>query len=269
MPEGFSLHVGLDRLDVNTFPHFQAITGCAAAAGLMSQIAKSKGFAPTVYQDEGATYQNVSNWWTEASTNARAGDFVFFSFAGHGDSVHITSSQPLAQTLVLHDREVSDQEFIDLLSDFSPGVRIVIVADSCFSGGLVTGQAILMRGLRARRLSRFGGQSLQAIANSKRKTARVVKSRASDVRQVAADVLLFAASPQDVQTPAASQGQPFSPFSKAFSDVWTAHSGNFAGGYLELFADVKAQSPNNEPVLVQDLVKTKAFLTEAPFSIQG
>jgi hypothetical protein len=279
--------VGLNHLAVTTFPHVAPLTGCDNAAKAMAEIAEQREFsAARVLIDDKATHDAVVDWWKEANHHAVSGDLVFFSFAGHGDSVRIGRNQPAEQTMAFWNKEMADRELLEILSRFRRGVRVVIVADSCFSGGLVDlDQPTFARAMRSGgMLSALGGGASSDIESLAEKHGKAFSSRVRafvdkrerDLTKVVADVLLIASSPKALKSPAGEEGALFSPFSDSLRQAWKAHhNGDFADGYRGLFEatkEVASKSPlasQNHPEFVDKLVKTESFVKQAPFKIEA
>lgn len=69
--------------------------------------------------------------------DAYAGDWVVIQYSGHGtQTVDMSGDEPdgYDEALYLYDGIFTDDEFRELLKNFRPGVHIVVILDSCFSG---------------------------------------------------------------------------------------------------------------------------------------
>ena len=68
------------------------------------------------------------------------GDFFLCTYSGHGGQVrdknHEEESDRSDETWVLYDRQLVDDELYALWATFKPGVRVVILSDSCHSGSV-------------------------------------------------------------------------------------------------------------------------------------
>ena len=85
-----------------------------------------------------------------ASKTLDDGDMFFFSVSAHGGQIEDSNHDETRregemvakdETLCLHDSQIVDDELFDLWSRFAPGVRIVVVADTCHSGGMIRARA--------------------------------------------------------------------------------------------------------------------------------
>ena len=71
---------------------------------------------------------------------ARRGDLFVLCYSGHGGQVRDPSGEEADwedETWVLWDRQLLDDELYALWSGFKPGVRILVLSDSCHSGSVV------------------------------------------------------------------------------------------------------------------------------------
>ncbi|MBX3747339.1 MAG: caspase family protein [Verrucomicrobiae bacterium] len=138
-PQGISLHVGLNRVDPEHYAGWSGeLRGCHADAGAMAAIAKVRGYDPhRLLLDDQATVEAVRTLFRTASSLLEKGDTLLFTFAGHGGQVPDLDgdeSDAMDETLCLWDRQWVDDEIHAEIARFRPGVRILIIADSCHSG---------------------------------------------------------------------------------------------------------------------------------------
>lgn len=140
MPRGISLHVGINEYS-SAFPGAHDLKGCVKDAEEMKSIAEAKGFEQRdMLLGSDATYIRVTTKIRAAAAQLQPDDIFFFSFAGHGFQAidqppHLDESDLLDETLLLFDAELYDDVLRkELWPCFQPGVRILMVADSCHSG---------------------------------------------------------------------------------------------------------------------------------------
>lgn len=143
MAKGISLHIGLNSVDAG---HYQGWSGplnaCEADADDMQAIAKSRGFTPQVLLTAAATRRAVRDAITKAAGELAAGDIFFISYSGHGGQVPDLNGDEDGdedgdgkdETWCLYDGQLIDDEIYALWRKFAPGVRIVVLSDSCHSG---------------------------------------------------------------------------------------------------------------------------------------
>lgn len=142
MGKGISIHVGVNVTEAPeiTVP---ALEGCINDAEAMRLLARSRGFVAvndedvTLTEDQ-ATFENVLGKCRLAADQLEAGDIFLFTFSGHGTRRGAADSgedDDKDETVVLRDRLLVDNIMRKhLWPTFKPGVRVVMVSDSCHSG---------------------------------------------------------------------------------------------------------------------------------------
>jgi metacaspase-1 len=262
-PMGLSLHVGVNRVDP---AHYQgwdgALQGCEPDAVAMAAIAAVQGFEHRTLLTADATADAVVAGIAEAAARLRPGDLFVLTYAGHGSQVPDTNGDEddaLDETWVLYDRQLVDDELYALWGRFRPGVRILVVSDSCHSGSAV--RAVL-GGLRpeilAATVSNPSEHGMRAMPRAVR--APVYEANrdvydgiqascpSGDAVDVGAHVLLLSGC-QDAQTSA--DGERNGLFTQTLLSVW--QDGAFQLGHHRFWKDIVAampfwQQPNYFPV---------------------
>ncbi len=141
-PRGISLHVGLNKVDPAHYDKWDgALSACEFDADAMMAVAESRGFEPrTQLLTEAATAAAVTAQIESAAGELDAGDFFFLTYSGHGGQVRDTNGEEedsSDETWLLYDRQLVDDELYALWAKFDPGVRILVLSDSCHSGSVV------------------------------------------------------------------------------------------------------------------------------------
>jgi hypothetical protein len=139
MARGISIHLGLNQVDPSHYDGWDgALNACEFDANDMQAIAASRGFEPSVLLTQGATCDAVVQAIERAAGELEAGDILFVTYSGHGgqvpeghDGEELDRSD---ETWVLYDRQLVDDELFGLWAKFQPGVRIIVLSDSCHSG---------------------------------------------------------------------------------------------------------------------------------------
>lgn len=110
-------------------------------ADLINDILISSGFhAQDIKLLKGmdANVKNVINSLTDFSKKVKKGDMFVVYFSGHGDTILDTNHDELPYTfdqrIILADGAVVDDALFDIFNKFKDSVRIVFLADACFSG---------------------------------------------------------------------------------------------------------------------------------------
>ncbi len=139
MAKGFSLHIGLNRVDPNSYDNWSGeLQGCENDANDMLAIAKALGYESTeILLTDTATSDKVFKAVAMAARTLERGDIFLFTYSGHGGQIPDVSgdeSDRLDETWCLYDRMVVDDELYGLWSLFKEGVRIFVISDSCHSG---------------------------------------------------------------------------------------------------------------------------------------
>jgi metacaspase-1 len=137
MPVGLSLHLGLNAIDPGHYGIPGTLGGCESDALSMEEIAKSQGFKTLTLLTSQATASALLSRLEEASKRLGSGDTLLLTYAGHGARVPDENGDETDgqdETWVLYDRMVLDDELYAMWRQFAPGVRIVLVSDSCHSG---------------------------------------------------------------------------------------------------------------------------------------
>lgn len=154
MAKGISLHIGLNHVDPTHYqdengdPWDGELAACEFDAKDMAAIAKARGFGTsTVLFSDQATAAAVRAAILAAARQLKSGDLFLLTYSGHGGQVPDTNHDErkvpsrqgdrMDETWVLYDRELIDDELYVMWSKFKPGVRILVLSDSCHSGTVV------------------------------------------------------------------------------------------------------------------------------------
>ena len=168
MAKGISVHIGLNGLDPAHYGGWSgALNACEADAGDLQAIATALGFDLTLLLKAAATRNAVITAITSAAARLTQGDIFWLTYSGHGGQVPDTSGdeQDLQdETWCPLDGQMIDDELRVLWSKFGPGVRILVLSDSCHSGSVarapvsMTDSEALTRGPLAEMLGTVGAK---------------------------------------------------------------------------------------------------------------
>lgn len=143
MPIGISLHIGVNRVDQSHYLGLEELKAAVNDAKDYQTIAKEIfGYQKTgLLLDEQASTHNVKSHLLAAADQLSPGDIFFLSYSGHGGLVEdphfrIKGDEPYDQTWCLYDRQLLDDELYEAFKKFKPGVRILVISDSCHSGSV-------------------------------------------------------------------------------------------------------------------------------------
>lgn len=135
---GRSVHIGLNVVDNDAYGvAVPPLRGCENDARAMQALAEAQGFSTTLLRNEQGTAENVIGAIRDAAEDLTTGDFFLLTYAGHGSQVPDIAGDEadgMDETWVLYDRQLIDDELYALWGEFPPGVRILVVSDSCHSG---------------------------------------------------------------------------------------------------------------------------------------
>ena len=140
MPRGISVHVGVNEVDPAHYGGKMPLKACESDAKAMKKIADSREFESAILLTKDATADNVTAAIERAANELDTGDVFFLTYAGHGGQVPDKNNDEddrSDETWVLYDRQLVDDELYALWARFRPGVRIVVLSDSCHSGSVV------------------------------------------------------------------------------------------------------------------------------------
>jgi hypothetical protein len=139
---GLSLHIGLNRVDPAGYDGWDGeLNACEFDANDMEAIAKSRGFVTSKLLTEDATADAIIAAIEDAAGRLGPGDIFFVTNSSHGGQVPDRNAEEELdrsdETWVAFDREIVDDELYSLWGKFQPGVRIIVLSDSCHSGSVL------------------------------------------------------------------------------------------------------------------------------------
>jgi hypothetical protein len=147
MAKGISINFGLNSVDPG---HYQGWSGelraCEYDADDMAMIAASQGFSVVKMKTAQATRAKIFAAIADAAGRLAAGDICLITYSGHGGQVpDLNGDEDDAQdeTWCLYDGQIVDDEIYDALSAFVPGVRVLVLSDSCHSGTMIKEMVLL------------------------------------------------------------------------------------------------------------------------------
>lgn len=140
MPKGISINIGINELSDNYDEQlFRPLKSCVKDAEKMAEIAESiEGFEePIILSDARATVRRVKEQIRRAAARLESNDICLITFSGHGgfrpdEDLDENDIFQKDESWCLHDRQMFDDEFFDLWTEFKD-VRLLVVSDSCHS----------------------------------------------------------------------------------------------------------------------------------------
>lgn len=140
MAKALALLVGLRKVNPRKYDGWTGENGCWGAELDVDNIARI--LAPANYEitelkTEKATKAKVLNALRAAAAKLDAGDIFVFYYSGHGGQQPDQNGDELDgqdETLVLYDGQLRDDFLNEVWLGVKPGVRVVMLSDSCNSG---------------------------------------------------------------------------------------------------------------------------------------
>lgn len=135
-----ALLVGLKSVDPAAYGGWDGTGGCWGCeldVDNVERILQPFEYETMVLKTEAATHDAILEGLSAAAKDLEAGDIFVFYFSGHGGQQFDLNGDEVDgqdETLVAYDAEVVDDELNVIWPAFQPGVRIVMISDSCNSG---------------------------------------------------------------------------------------------------------------------------------------
>ncbi|KWX00123.1 peptidase C14 [Carbonactinospora thermoautotrophica] len=283
MPQGLSIHIGLNQVDPEAYDGWSGdLVACEQDARDMAALAGAAGFrVGSTLLTKDATVKNVTSALRDAARTLERGDILFLSYSGHGSQVpdlNQDEADRRDETWVLYDRQLLDDELFELFGGFAAGVRILMLSDSCHSGTVARKLPDVLSPMELDR--RFGVRDPAQVRARIRTVpldvqawhyrqhhdqyAEIQRStRAGDRREIGASVLLISGC-QDNQTSA--DGPVNGLFTGTLLQVW--QNGRFRGDYRRFHREITAlMPPDQTPNLFLAGQADRGFVRQRPFTI--
>jgi hypothetical protein len=279
MAKGKSLHLGVNEVSPAAYGGWSGpLNACEADATDMVALASAAGFAGESLLTREATRANVLRGLAAAASELKSGDIFLVTYSGHGGQVPDRNNDEddhLDETWCLYDGQLIDDELYECWSKFAPGVRVLVLSDSCHSGSvtrdallpapLATSVAVTASGTRA-----YGPRCLpfELVGRAYRAHQELYDSvqKANPKREadVHANVLLISGC-QDPQT---SMDGPFNgAFTGALLRTW--NSGTFNGSYRSFHRKIQRALPLTQQPNLMTFGRGLGFAEQKPFTINA
>lgn len=258
MTKAISIHIGLNNVDPNAYNGWnQELFGCINDANAMQRIADSLGFLSIPILNEEATADRVISEIGQAAINLDPGGILLLTYSGHGGQVPDANGDEedgKDETWVLFDRQLIDDELVNLWDQFGAGARILVISDSCHSGTITrdkeyqTFSQILNCKYRGPRGNppRFRGIPAQVAANNyqqNRSKYRALQfASGSHKRSLMSASVLLISGCQDNQL--SSDGDVNGLFTENLLSVW--RNGAFNGNYRAFYQAILDLMPSTQ-----------------------
>lgn len=236
MSHAVSIHIGVDAPRAGSAYDSRArLSDSETAAWRMAELASQAGYdSMLVLRGQTATLGAVNASLWNVSQLLVKGDTLLVTFSGHGGQVPDRDGEDQLgsdESWSLYDGELLDDHLCGYWRLFKAGVRIVVVSESCYSGGMmrtVDEDEFLLAALPGQR--RMRGEPYWVEADIKKTLGPSAVEPLRDPGGVRATVLMLTASSE---TQPAQGGL----FTDCLLEVWAG--GGFSGSYRELYEAVK------------------------------
>src|SRR6266545_2931621 len=274
MAKGVSLHLGVNKVDRKVYEGLsEDLKGCVHDAEDMLAIAKSQGFIASLLIDNHATRPAVVGFVEKAAQTLENGDFFLLTYSGHGGLVDDTNGDELNgqdETWCLYDQQLIDDELYGLLAGFREGVRVLVIADCCFSGNTESTALAPMGADVSAEIENILFRALPAdvaanLLQSQGRFYEAIQSKFAEGRQVglSASVLHLSAC-GELQL--AEDGSDNGVFTQTLKEVWD--NGKFEGNYHRFCEAILRKIPNDQSPILRPLSTDGALFAgraEKPF----
>lgn len=156
-PRAMSLHIGLNAVNARHYGGWDGVLlGAENDATDLARLARRRGIEPTVLVTVQATRAKLLGAVRKAAAALKPGALFVLSFSGHGGQIPDVSGDEADrqdETWCLYDAQLIVKELLLELSRFAPGVRQLVIADTCHSGTITRAypMAIVAGGLDSAR----------------------------------------------------------------------------------------------------------------------
>jgi hypothetical protein len=281
MARGISLHIGLNTVDPDHYDGWDgALTACEFDANDMESLAQSRGFETSKLLSQEATSDAVTTAIENAASGLEPDDIFFISYSGHGGQVPDGDDEEedrSDETWLTYNRQLVDDELYALWAKFKPGVRIVVLSDSCHSGTVnkaitdpvpdpvATAEIAAQQNPRFRALPRDkmvatyrGNKDLYDGIQK-----RVAGSESTESQLGATALLISGCQDDQLSRDGFSNGR----FTEELKKVWA--EGSWQGGYPAFHEAIvngmpEDQTPNYNPVGADN----QEFKQQNPFTVE-
>lgn len=287
--KALSLHIGMRYIQKTYYGEDGALPSCPKDARGMSSICRDSGygFVQAAYSsvpnevllNPKATLAEVEGRLQNAAKELRdAGDTFVLTFSGHGMSVDIQFDGKRHEAWCLFDRPLFDTQLFALLADFEEKVTILVVSDSCWSGGIplppppafafaMNDEAVdLEYSERFREigpLKRLSESTIGFVTDRfQADYEATIKKYAG--RRMRASVIHAVACGPDERTPSGNTAADYSLFSGNIVDIWDR--GKFSGDFDQFETELRRETgPKPTPDIYAVHPVDPLFMKRGPF----
>lgn len=167
-----SLHLGLNAVLPAAYHGWPGeLMACVNDATSNAALFAQHGFEAVGRFNHDCSLAGTRASLAQLGAELKADAQLVLSFSGHGGRAAGWSWSGYTETLCFWDGQMADTELHSLLTYFSPGVKVIVILDSCHSGGMDRGLALGLAlggtngpALRPRNIPRWLNDQLPAPA---------------------------------------------------------------------------------------------------------
>lgn len=281
MARGISLHIGLNKVDPDQYGGWDGtLNACESDANDMKAIADSRGFESNILLTSDASAEAVLAGIDRAAGELDSGDMFLVTYSGHGGQVPDRDDEGETdgsdETWVAYDREIVDDELYARWAKFKPGVRILVLSDSCHSGTVTrridadVPNPVATQESADSHSPRYRAMPRDVMIATYRAHADLYdeiqeKCPHVDEGDVGATVLLISGCRDDqLSLDGFSNGL----FTENLLAVWDDGKWNDGGGYQQFHEAIRSRMPNEQqPNYSRVGAENEAFEEEGPFTV--
>ena len=281
MARGISLHIGLNKVDPDQYGGWDGtLNACESDANDMKAIADSRGFESNILLTSDASAEAVLAGIDRAAGELDSGDMFLVTYSGHGGQVPDRDDEGETdgsdETWVAYDREIVDDELYARWAKFKPGVRILVLSDSCHSGTVTrridadVPNPVATQESADSHSPRYRAMPRDVMIATYRAHADLYdeiqeKCPHVDEGDVGATVLLISGCRDDqLSLDGFSNGL----FTENLLAVWDDGKWNDGGGYQQFHEAIRSRMPDEQqPNYSRVGAENEAFEEEGPFTV--
>ena len=281
MARGISLHIGLNKVDPDQYGGWDGtLNACESDANDMKAIADSRGFESNILLTSDASADAVLAAIDGAAGELESGDIFLLTYSGHGGQVPDRDNEGETdgsdETWVGYDREIVDDELFARWAKFKPGVRILVLSDSCHSGTVTRRidadipNPVATRESAESQSPRFRAMPRDVMIATYRAHADLYdeiqeEAPSVDEGEVGATVLLISGCRDDqLSLDGFSNGL----FTENLLAVWDDGKFGGGGGYKQFHEAIRSRMPDEQqPNYSRVGAENEGFEEQGPFTI--
>lgn len=278
MADGFSLHVGVNRVDPRHYGGFDpagaggwegSLRSCEQDAVDLRATAAAEGFAASTLLADAATVQAAGSAISEAAASLGPGDIFVLTYSGYGSQVPDLNSDEhwREATWALYDRQLPEDELTAFLGSFPPGARVLVIDDSS-SAGTVRRSALTFLDRPLDESEPRTKDLPPDVANETYRSNRELYDEiqrsctSSDQAVIPAAVLIITGF---AENQLGTDGPRNGLFTETLLRVWDG--GRFQGSYTRFAKEIAALMPPTQVPHLSKRGASKTFVRERPLTI--